>query len=592
MERESLLQSGDEKRSSSPSPPPGLTFKDVNPNFDLELEAQQQRLRERHLRKRKCRRRFFHFLTISVLFGLVLWVKHGDLFKGRKVGSGIGLLYEGGEPGDHPHHPPKHDPDHDHDHDPVRIPRGVTLLQCTNWDGQDDAPPPPESPYPQPLTSLSSLFSNRHGNPGKFKAKGQGCHGMRWKKISNKLKFWKNKDEDEKNVDGLLPVLKRTSMISSYADFTFPLNNTEKGEENKFFFISRGWWSAGRVNVFQKGVGSLLDDESGVGVGVVKEGGQVKVHVGVSYPDEKYLEYVKVCKIAVNTGKEGEGEEEKVSTGVGIFTPEGRRHRRRPDHPEPFDVTIEFPEPSASKKEAKSKPITITQFIADFPLFSQTFGDLKGVYFEKFVAASVNEPLESSAIWGSKLVLSTVNAAITGTFKAFEALVLVTKNAPIEVDIELVQTPESVNSTFADLITTNGRILAKTNLTSTSEDGTGGNFTVGLATVKAPIDLSFPSAPINNTLYLGASTVLSPANITLHPTFEGTFSLKTLLASATLNAKKGPESDPEGRGRSRGLEVFQHGYGKLDGVTWWAEDRKWAGHVKVESTLSPVVLSL
>ena len=138
---------------------------------------------------------------------------------------------------------------------------------------------------------------------------------MRWKKISNKLKFWKHKDEDEKNVDGLLPVLKRSSMIRSYADFTFPLNNTEKGEENKFFFISRGWWSAGRVNVFQKGVGSLLDE----GQGRVKGDGQVKVHVGVSYPDEKYLEYVKVCKIAVNTGKEGEGEEEKLSTGVGIF---------------------------------------------------------------------------------------------------------------------------------------------------------------------------------------------------------------------------------------------------------------------------------
>jgi hypothetical protein len=158
------------------------------------------------------------------------------------------------------------------------------------------------------------LFPGR-GNPDKVK--GHGCHGLP-KKLK---KFWKNnkKGKDEKNVGGLLPVIQRTSRISSYADFTFPLNKTEDGEENKFFFVSRGWWSAGRVNVFQKGVGSLRGDhDDGLVLGgAVKGDGEVKVHVDISYEDDRYLDYVKVCKIAVNTGKDGE--EGKVSTGVGIF---------------------------------------------------------------------------------------------------------------------------------------------------------------------------------------------------------------------------------------------------------------------------------
>jgi hypothetical protein len=78
----------------------------------------------------------------------------------------------------------------------------------------------------------------------------------------------------------------------------------------------------------------------------------------------------------------------------------------------------------------------------------------------------------------------------------------------------------------------------------------------------------------------------------LHPTYEGSFSFKTLLASATLNAKRDPEGDPEGKGRQRGLDVLVRGYGKMEGATWWDEERKWNGHVKVESTLSPVVLAL
>jgi hypothetical protein len=57
-------------------------------------------------------------------------------------------------------------------------------------------------------------------------------------------------------------------------------------------------------------------------------------------------------------------------------------------------------------------------------------------------------------------------------------------------------------------------------------------------------------------------------NIASHPTYEGSFSLKTFLASARLNTKRDNEMDPGGKGRSRGLDVLQSGYGKMEGVTW------------------------
>ena len=57
---------------------------------------------------------------------------------------------------------------------------------------------------------------------------------------------------------------------------------------------------------------------------------------------------------------------------------------------------------------------------------------------------------------GGTLIFRTVNAAVTGTFKALKAVRLSTKNAPIEVDIELVQTADALHSTIADLVTANG----------------------------------------------------------------------------------------------------------------------------------------
>jgi hypothetical protein len=108
--------------------------------------------------------------------------------------------------------------------------------------------------------------------------------------------------------------------FTSSADFVFPLNKTQDGEENKIFFISRGRWSAGRVNVFQKGLHSLhgAAKEALATLETVNDGGgEVKVHVDIGYLHQEYLDYVKVCKISVNTGIDRE--DAKLSTGFGIF---------------------------------------------------------------------------------------------------------------------------------------------------------------------------------------------------------------------------------------------------------------------------------
>jgi len=133
-------------------------------------------------------------------------------------------------------------------------------------------------------------------------------------------------------------------------------------------------------------------------------------------------------------------------------------------------------------------------------------------------------------------------------------------------------------------------------LVSTFENSTSGAFTVATRTSNSPLDVNFSDHAPDGLLKLDVHTSNSPAKVRLHPSFEGTFKLRTSLFAATVSPDLEVE-DPAGRGRKRSVNVSTIGrYSRVvhGDVAWKSEDEalKPDSEVEVSTSNSPLHVSL
>lgn len=138
---------------------------------------------------------------------------------------------------------------------------------------------------------------------------------------------------------------------------------------------------------------------------------------------------------------------------------------------------------------------------------------------------------------------------------------------------------------------TTSRIDGTISLASNTSDATKGKYWASAHTANAPLHLSFVDAPVDSTLTLDAHTANSPAEVSLHKTFEGKFELSSSVWF-TPEVQWHPVDDPAKRERKRRVSVSQVGRGHVQGNVAWAEEGETRGEVTVKTSNSPVRLHL
>ena len=131
-------------------------------------------------------------------------------------------------------------------------------------------------------------------------------------------------------------------------------------------------------------------------------------------------------------------------------------------------------------------------------------------------------------------------------------------------------------------------------LYSNTTNATGGAFTVNARTTNSPMKLSFVDAPADSALHADAGTSNSPAQVQLHETFEGAFSLTTSRFLRPVVEWERDVEDPAGRGRERTVRVNEVKDSLVTGNVFWGkkEGAKARGTVRVSTTNSPLRLLL
>lgn len=139
-------------------------------------------------------------------------------------------------------------------------------------------------------------------------------------------------------------------------------------------------------------------------------------------------------------------------------------------------------------------------------------------------------------------------------------------------------------------------VFADLALLSAPESESKGSFIVHARTSNSPLALNITEQAPDSVLNLEAHTSNSPAHVHLHPSFEGTFKLRTSVFPPVVSPDEEVE-DPAGLDRKRVVTVktVGHGSGVVFGdVAWVPQDDEVApgGKVEVVTRNSPVHLSL
>ena len=129
-------------------------------------------------------------------------------------------------------------------------------------------------------------------------------------------------------------------------------------------------------------------------------------------------------------------------------------------------------------------------------------------------------------------------------------------------------------------------------LQSTTASSTGVTFGVSAHTSNAPLALTVVDAPLEHTLALNARTSNSPARVTLHTTYEGTFEARSSRWFRPTVEWDAEAKDPAGEGRNRRVQVRRVRGESVEGSAAWAEGGEERGHVVVETSNSPLRLKL
>ncbi|OCH93507.1 hypothetical protein OBBRIDRAFT_790223 [Obba rivulosa] len=356
----------------------------------------------------------------------------------------------------------------------------------------------------------------------------------------------------------------RTSSSDHFAhvattSFELPLSS------DLLYLISRGALSHGDVHIDTAQADSDM----------------VAVNISMSYDYETVFEQTKVCLLQPAEGR----------NGVGIFSPENL-HCATPNwncthYRTNFEVWLRIP--TGLKNEI---PAFVKSLETDMSLFSHRIYYLQDtVFFDSISLKTSNSHIVSGSLAARQAVLRTSNGRISGVFNTSSSLHLGTSNAPIDVDVRMLNA-DNGKATELNMRTSNSRVDAVTELISTTSSGTNGIFKIDARTSNSPLDVSTKSAPVDHVLYFTARTSNAPASASLHSTWEGAFRIQTSQHTPTVD----PDTevpDPKGKERRRDVVVRSVRKGVVEGsAAWTPKEEHRLGEVKIRTSNAPLKLRL
>ena len=112
-------------------------------------------------------------------------------------------------------------------------------------------------------------------------------------------------------------------------------------------------------------------------------------------------------------------------------------------------------------------------------------------------------------------------------------------------------------------------------------------------TTNGSIKIVYDDSPVDSVLKFDAHTTNSPVYAVLHPTYEGTFCLRTTLCKVVLDPLRGVE-DPLGLGRKRRLSTHSVNKRVKCGGVEWSPSRSdgRTGSVDIKTTDNLIKLSI
>ena len=123
-----------------------------------------------------------------------------------------------------------------------------------------------------------------------------------------------------------------------------------------------------------------------------------------------------------------------------------------------------------------------------------------------------------------------------------------------------------------------------------SEEESGASYTITSTTSNGRLDVRVNEQPLNSRLRLDAESSNSPASVTLPPTFEGKFYLKSSIFTPKVDVSR--VEDPSGEGRERDVNVGRINGGVAKGYARWANGGERNGEVELRTSNSPAYLRL
>ncbi|KAI5123821.1 hypothetical protein M0805_009113 [Coniferiporia weirii] len=314
----------------------------------------------------------------------------------------------------------------------------------------------------------------------------------------------------------------------------------------------------------------------------------VEVDIRIGYWTPKALERATVCPL--NRGDEH---------GVGIFTPRkwhaghaiGMRDMLR------FEVTVHLPaEPLVGANSSISgftarPPRLFNALSTDFSNFKHNFGNLQGIAFSTVDAKTSNAYITAESLEVARGSLISSNGAITGSYETSNGLTVVTSNAGIAIDVKM-HSASLEKPTAVTLATSNGIINSKLSLQADSSGGGADSaFSAKAVTSNKCLGLSVIQQPADSLLTVESSSANGPAIVSLHPAFEGSYTLTTSLKNVVLDVAENV-TDPSEKNRMRTVSTDRLGFGLAAGRVVWGEDTGQGGWVNVTGANAQVELAL
>ena len=119
-------------------------------------------------------------------------------------------------------------------------------------------------------------------------------------------------------------------------------------------------------------------------------------------------------------------------------------------------------------------------------------------------------------------------------------------------------------------------------LSSADDQAKGSHYNVKAVSWSAPVEVTIPSAPINQTLLMDARTTYSSIQATLPKTFEGLFRVISSSGTSPSVQFRDNVTDPSGMGRHRNTEYFRIKPKEGKGRITWSDDRQDLGFVTLK----------